>query len=329
MGSKRRLLPVIADVVSHLRAESALDPFTGSACVAYLLKRLGLSVTAGDMLAFSYHWANASVANSNETLSPSELIALTSPNPRADDFVRRTFAGLYFSDDDNLFLDELWANLTMLEGQRKRSIALSAATRACLKRRARGVFTYTGHRYDDGRRDLRRSLRDHFVEAAEMWNQAVFDNGRVCQAFHSDVFDLAPDQYDLVYVDPPYFTPHSDNEYTRRYHFIEGLVSYWRDVEIQPHTKTKKIVRRDTPFQHRATVYDAFDRLFGKYRGATYIVSYSSNCLPTRDEMIAILRRYCRSVDVIDISHTYTFGTHAHKVGNTRNRVTEYLFVAK
>lgn len=328
MGSKRRLLPIIADVVSELGAQSALDPFAGSGCVAYLLKRLGLSVTAGDMLAFSYHWVNASVANSTEILTSDDLAMLVSRNPNADDFISRTFRGLYFSDDDNRFLDELWANTLGLRNSLKRSLALSAATRACLKRRARGVFTYTGQRYDDGRKDLRTSLRDHFLDAAGLWNNAVFDNDRACSAYHSDVFDLPFQAFDLVYVDPPYFTPHSDNEYTRRYHFIEGLVSYWEDVEIQQHTKTKKIVRRETPFQRRTSVYDAFDRLFAKYRGATFVVSYSSNCLPTREEMVAILKRYCDAVEVVDISHTYTFGTHAHKVGNRRNRVTEYLFIA-
>ena len=33
--------------------------------------------------------------------------------------------------------------------------------------------------------------------------------------------------------DPPYYSKYSDNEYVRRYHFIEGLVKNWKDVEIQ------------------------------------------------------------------------------------------------
>jgi len=29
---------------------------------------------------------------------------------------------------------------------------------------------------------------------------------------------------DLVYIDPPYYSPYSDNEYVRRYHFVDGKI---------------------------------------------------------------------------------------------------------
>ena len=41
MGSKFRLLPWINDVLSDLRFETALDAFSGSGCVSYLLKTMG------------------------------------------------------------------------------------------------------------------------------------------------------------------------------------------------------------------------------------------------------------------------------------------------
>jgi DNA adenine methylase len=58
-------------------------------------------------------------------------------------------------------------------------------------------------------------------------------------------------------------------------------------------------------------------------------VSYSSNCLPTRDEMLAMLRSRWRRVDVVSVDHVYSFGTHGHRVGNRNNRVEEYLFLAR
>ena len=45
---------------------------------------------------------------------------------------------------------------------------------------------------------------------------------------------------DLVYIDPPYFSPLSDNEYVRRYHFVEGLSRNWKGIQFQEDTKTKK-----------------------------------------------------------------------------------------
>ena len=41
-------------------------------------------------------------------------------------------------------------------------------------------------------------------------------------ALNQDVFSLDV-AADLVYLDPPYYTPLSDNDYLRRYHFVEGI----------------------------------------------------------------------------------------------------------
>lgn len=42
-----------------------------------------------------------------------------------------------------------------------------------------------------------------------------------------------------------------DNEYVRRYHFVEGLSLDWKDIEIKENTKTKKFKSYPTPFSSR------------------------------------------------------------------------------
>ena len=44
--------------------------------------------------------------------------------------------------------------------------------------------------------------------------------------------------------------------------------------------------------------------------------------------MLEILNKYKKHVDVVPIDYKYSFGNHANKVGNNRNTVQEYLFVA-
>jgi DNA adenine methylase len=326
MGSKYRLLSFIHSVLRDLDFRSAMDAFSGSGAVAYLLKAMGKKVVANDHLHFCYHNAQAAVANERWRLKAADLEALVRHNRTAKHFIQTTFHGLYYSDEDNRFLDNLIANIADLPNRYLRSTALAAASRACVKRRPRGVFTYTGDRYDDGRRDLTLSLRQHFLEAVSTWNEAVFDAGEKCEALCGDVFGVEG-EFDLVYIDPPYFSPHSDNEYLRRYHFIEGLVRYWEGLKIQQHTETKKFVSPPTPFRHRATVYEAFERLFEKFADSIILVSYSSNGIPTRDELRRMLKRYKRHVEVFSHKHGYSFGTHRHKIGNTSNRVEEYLFL--
>lgn len=271
--------------------------------------------------------ANALVANSHETLTESDISTLLASNDQRQNFIQETFQGLYFSDEDNLFLDNTVANIQQLTSSFKQSLALSALNRACVKRRPRGVFTYVGQRYDDGRRDLKLSLREQFLEAIILLNAAVFDNGQPNLALNQNVFNLNVTA-DLVYLDPPYYTPLSDNDYLRRYHFVEGLSCYWQGVEILHHTKTKKLRKYLTPFDSRTEIYGAFERLLQKFAGSIIVVSYSSNSLPNCEELTAMLKQIKGNVQVHLIEHKYSFGTHAHKLDNQNNAVQEYLFVA-
>ena len=199
--------------------------------------------------------------------------------------------------------------------------------RACLKKRPRGIFTYVGHRYDDGRKDLLMSFRNQFLEAVDMINGAIFDNNKQNKARNGDAMNLQHKGQALVYIDPPYYSPLSDNEYVRRYHFVEGLARNWQDVEIQEHTITKKFKSYPTPFSSRKGAADAFDKLFKRFRENVLLVSYSSNSQPTLDEMVAIMAKYKSRVEVVPVDYKYSFGTHKHKVGDNKNNVQEYLFV--
>ena len=138
--------------------------------------------------------------------------------------------------------------------------------------------------------------------------------------------DVPCDTPDLVYIDPPYYSPISDNEYVRRYHFVEGLARDWRGVEIQQHTKTKKFKSYPTPFSTREGAVAAFEELFRKYQKSILIVSYSSNSVPTQEEMISIMARYKSHVEVVPIDYTYFFGNQ-RDAKTHRNRAKEYLFV--
>ena len=52
MGSKYRLVPHLAGVFAEVGGMTALDAFSGSGVVSYLLKALGYQVTANDFLTF-------------------------------------------------------------------------------------------------------------------------------------------------------------------------------------------------------------------------------------------------------------------------------------
>jgi DNA adenine methylase/adenine-specific DNA-methyltransferase len=180
--------------------------------------------------------------------------------------------------------------------------------------------------YDDGRRDLRLSIEEHFLEQAEAFNRVVFDNGLKHMATRTDVFNTKPQKVDLVYLDPPYVPRSDDNCYVKRYHFLEGLSCYWKGLRIMEETKVKKIEKPYTPFSYRKSAIDAFDRLFQIYKDSTIVLSYSSNGFPDLHVLEDLLRRYKATIAVHEKPHRYHFGTH-DKV--ERAEVREYLIVGR
>lgn len=327
MGSKSKLLDEIWSVASNFEFNTVLDLFSGSGIVGYMFKAHGKEVTSNDYMAMSASFTKAMIENSSVKLSRPEILSLFDEPTSCDDFVQKTFASLYFADEENKVIDNIRANITCMRNPYKRAIAMSALIRACIKKRPRGIFTYVGNRYNDGRKDLKMSFQEQFVEAAEAINEAVFDNGKANKSYNTDAMTLRTEVPDLVYIDPPYYSPLSDNEYVRRYHFVEGLARSWKDIEIQENTITKKFKSYPTPFSTQKGAADAFNKLFKKYENSILIVSYSSNSLPSLDEMIDILSTHKLHVEVIPVDYRYSFGNQKNKVGNNRNKVQEYLFV--
>jgi DNA adenine methylase/adenine-specific DNA-methyltransferase len=332
MGSKHRLLPWLHSVLRDLPFETAADPFLGSGCVAYLLKSMGKRVIASDFLNFPSVLAAATIANNKHRIDgPALKQLLATPPANAPDFIQRTFSGIFFNPEDLRFLDRISTNIPALKNATQQALARAALIRSCLKKQPRGVFTVSGDlsRYDDGRRDLRLSIEEHFLEQVEAFNQVVFDNGRRHTVRRADVFQQRRDQLeeiDLVYLDPPYVPRSDDNCYVKRYHFLEGLSCYWDGLRIMEETKVKKIEKPHTPFSYRKTAIDAFDRLFQTYSSSIIVLSYSSNGYPDLNILEDLLRRYKNSVTTHRKPHRYHFGTH-NKV--ERAEVHEYLIVGR
>lgn len=323
MGSKYRLAPRLAELFATLPDGPAIDAFSGSGVVAYTLKGAGREVLANDHLTFTSTLAEALVANASERLSAEDVERLCSASRDGRDFIATTFDGLYFPPADHAFLDAAWSHVDELGGA-KRALALSALCLAAAAKQPRGVFTVTTPRYDDGRRQLRMPLEQLFREAVGRCNAAVIPG--VARSRCGDVFTLDPSGAAIAYLDPPYAPPRDDTCYVKRYHFLEGLATYWRGQEIMWETRTRKLRKRHTPFGSKRTTRSALDRVFDHFRPVeALVVSHGSNADVDATELEALLARHRRSVRRIELPHRYAFGTHA---AAERRRATEYVFVA-
>lgn len=279
-GTRQNQLEPIWQAASRFSFSTVWDPFSGSGAVSYLFKAQGKQVLSSDHMAMATIFAKAMIENSTVTLSPEEAASLLLPPAQPDDFVTRTFPGLYFSDADNATIDTLRQNIAALEDPARRDIALAALLRACLRARPRGSFAQTGIRPAP-------SLETLFLAEAESINRAVFDNGQPNQSLRTDALAAQLPQPDLIYLDPP-----TNTDWVRRYHFAEGLARDWQNLTIQKRTKTRRFPTYPSAFASKTEAAAAYETLFRRYPGSIFLLSYSpGNPLPA-DQIVALLSKY-------------------------------------
>lgn len=325
MGSKHALLPVLAETFEGLGGTTALDAFSGSGVVSYLLKKQGYAVHSNDYLRFPGILNRATVVNQTTTLTEDDIAAVLGPNVDGRDFIRSTYEGIFFAPEDLDFLDSAWSNIDRMVGH-KRALATAALCLSAARKQPRGVFTISGDlsRYDDGRRDLHLPMHQHFVQHARAYSGAVFRGARCTTSAH-EVSRIPARPWDVVYLDPPYAPPRDDNDYIKRHHFLEGLSRYWEGDSLMWETKTRKLPKRITPFSTKRTILGAFEDLFHQFRASTIVLSYGSNALPDLPTLVAMLHDFKSDVEIRLVPHRYSYGTHA---AAQRRAVDEYVIVA-
>lgn len=328
MGNKYKLLPWLRDAFESLDFETVLDPFCGSGSVSYLLKSLDKQVVSADFLNFPVMLSKALVENDGLFLSDKNLRKILNKRKASRNFAVETYNGIFFSEDDLHFIDLFWSVIPAFENDVEKAIAIAALVRSCAKRQPRGIFTVAGdpEKYKDGRRDLSLSVREHFQEQVEVIHQAVFTSNKVCRSVKQDAFAHTSANYDLVYLDPPYIPKANDNCYMKRYHFLEGISCYWEGQELLENSKVKKIKKPYTPFSYKGTALQTFDQLFHQFRKSTMVLSYSSNSFPDIDILVQIMKRYKKSVRVLEKDHRYHIGNHQNALINDAK---EFLIIGK
>ena len=81
-------------------------------------------------------------------------------------------------------------------------------------------------------------------------------------------------------------------------------------------------------FDTKIGSYNAIESLIKKYSKQIIVLSYSSNSLPTLDEIKKIAKNNKRQIKIIKIDYTYSFGTQK-KLNKMKNKIQEYIFIIR
>lgn len=309
-GSKLKIVDWIWEGIKGLKFQTALDAFGGTGSVVYMLKEKGKQVAYNDILKFNYYIGLALIENDGVILSSEDINFLLTKHKGITypTFIADTFKEIYYTDDENNWIDMVVTNIKLLDDKYKQALAYFVLFQACIIKRPFNLFHRKNLylRFAEVKRDFGNKatwdtpFEVHFRKFAEEANNAVFSNGQRNTALNLDIFDVNGN-FDLVYIDTPYISKKSVGvDYLGFYHFLEGLVNYesWPDM-IDYKTKHKKLKSKPSVWIDKNKIYSAFDKLFEKFRDSILVISYRSDGIPSIDELINILRRYKQTIHEI------------------------------
>jgi len=297
LGSKRRLVPVLAQICAASGARTALDLFTGTTRVAQAFKAQGVHVTALDSARYAHVFAQTYIeTDAAATDVPSLDSAITHLNgiPGRPGYVHETFShqARFFQPFNAARIDAVRDAIDAeYAGSPLFPLLLTSLIEA-----ADRVDSTTGVQMAYVKQWAPRSARP-----LELRVPALLPGpGR---ALRGDALTVAPTlaQVDLAYLDPPY----NQHRYFTNYHVWETLVAW--DAPESYGVARKRVDARDDPstrsaFNSKRTMPDALREAVRSVDCALMVLSYNDESWLATDELEDACRVGDREVATLSFS---------------------------
>jgi adenine-specific DNA-methyltransferase len=279
IGSKRRLVPVLGDMLAASGASTALDLFTGTTRVAQEFKRRGAHVTAVDSARYSEIFgqchivADASKVNKDDLR---EALAYLNQLPGEAGYFTETFCvqSRFFQPFNGERVDTIRSRLeTEFKGSELYPILLTALIYA-----ADRVDSTTGLQMAYVKEWAPRSFKPLELREPEL-------HVGTGQALRGDATQIVGDlgEFDLAYLDPPY----NQHRYFTNYHVWETLVAW--DAPEYYGVACKRLDSRDpqtkSVFNRKREMPPALQAVIAAVKARVVILSYNDESWATLDEL--------------------------------------------
>jgi len=166
-------------------------------------------------------------------------------------------------------------------------------------------------------------IREHASKALAELQQFPFgDQIPGFKIFGENTRDLSgfSDNYDLVYLDPPYLNSRGTGvDYSDFYGFLEGLCDYELFGEGDSRYPHKPIAKKYSNWLNPQTAVEELAGIVNKWKSSILVVSYRSDGVPTPDETVEILSSRGRRVEI------HTTGEYKYALSTTNTN--EELFL--
>ncbi len=302
IGSKRRLVPVLARICEAAGARTALDLFTGTTRVAQAFKAQGVHVTAVDTARYAEAFARTYIetdAAATDTRSLRAAIAHLNALPGQPGYVHETFSqqARFFQPQNAARIDAArdcieseYAGsplypllLTSLIEAADRVDSTTGVQMAYVKQWAPRSFNPLELRVPELLPGPGRAIRG---DAVALTRRGIGTGGvdPIVSTSAVDARELG--HFDLAYLDPPY----NQHRYFTNYHVWETLVAW--DAPEAYGVARKRVDARDpethSPFNSKRTMPDALASVVRSVSCDLLVLSYNNESWLDVSELEAI-----------------------------------------
>ncbi|MFH0891639.1 MAG: DNA adenine methylase [Candidatus Falkowbacteria bacterium] len=323
IGNKEKITQWICDNFPK-NAKSVFDAFSGGGSVSYEAKKRGLKIISNDILKINYMLSKALVENRGDILKDEDIKIIFSGKP-VKGFVYKNYSNVLFFPNECMELDLYRNNIEKLSSEYKKAMAFILLRRTMVRKMPYSRFNlnwekikqlrdevYSYAKYKRKRAYHNKSFKEHFLENLSDYNSAVFDNNLSNKSYNQDIFSLVKKvKADIIYLDPPYTG--TMNNYFGFYGPIDEYI------------ESKKLKAFENNFMDKKLSIILFDKLFANLSNFKYwLLSYNNNSYPSKNDLLRIIGKYSKSIDVIEKKHDYKVTGKIKKQSNK-----EYLFLIK
>ena len=331
-GSKLKYVDWIWNCIKDLQFHSVLDAFGGTSVVAYKMKKNNKSITYNDILLFNHIIGKALIENDSEKINNEDLNFILTKHSDINypNFIEKTFSDVYYTDEENQWLDIIITNIRLIPNEYKKAIAFFALFQSCIIKRPYNLFHRKNLyiRFQEVKRSFGNKItwdtpfEDHFRKFIIEANNAVFSNEQKNISINKNI-SLVKNNFDLVYIDSPYISENGVGlNYLEFYHFLEGIMNYdnWQEM-IDEKSKHKRLKLEDSDWCKKDKIESAFEDLIKQFKDSIIVISYRSDGIPSIEKIMSILIQNGKKVTIHE--------SNEMKYVLSNKKSTEILIVAE
>lgn len=337
-GSKRKILSELASALGKLEYSKPLDMFSGSGVVSLLFRTIGKEVSSNDFMLYSQNTAKVFQTFTKEKIEKidfkKDLEDLLYRLPVSDGLVSKNYKGIFFIESENTEIDRFCQNIDKYDDF-ERSLYIYAVGQALTKKRPYNLFHRSN--LDMRTKEVKRSFGNKMTwetpilkHAIKCINELKNFKGDISECRESRVtgFNSASlsdfaDDYDLIYLDPPYINGKGVSvDYSDFYHFLDGLCDYSlfsSGDERYPH---RPVSRKPSAWLKPDTALAELTAICNRWPNATIVFSYRSDGLPVPLEAAKVMSSFNREATV------YSAGGYKYALSKTDSS-EELIIVSK